>query len=70
VREHASIYASPPNAAPGGIQIDVAPLDVPASWGPAPSSARPRSAVRTTTNKDGSANGFDHLLANRPDHKG
>ncbi|MEZ6234085.1 MAG: dockerin type I repeat-containing protein [Phycisphaerales bacterium] len=67
-------YTVAPNPTPGGIQINVAALDVPAPWGTriaggsAAFSRKPLQAgygtnPRTTRNLDGSANGFDHLLA-------
>jgi len=56
-----------------GVQIDVAPLDVPSRWasrssgqadfGRKPGEAGYGSNPAQTVNKDGTQNGFDHLLA-------
>lgn len=77
VRGDTTTYAATLGTGAGtGIQVDVAPVDVPSRWALRSSSAgttyyglKPGEPGygrndKTTVNKDGSPNGFDHLLAN------
>ncbi len=68
-------YTVPPTSSPGGIRIDMAPVDVPSSWsvqatGGAPQFDRTPTAAGYGTNpelslnKDGTPTTFNHLLAN------